>query len=511
MNNGQIRLTEYEGFGGTSYDSRHLSNFFNYGAPYNFGQKMARMFSASTMFNNKTLTNLTMARGNYYEISNDIYTWTLPGDDVKSLTITEFLESGNARPGYGGQTLKFALGEGWLQEPEVVLLDDNDVVLEIIGVPIQVGQNFHYEARLQDGNPASFVDPSLLAIGSTVTSISTSITTELNNKYGGDQYGSQTELQCQIGAFGRKFAVSDKVIRKELSAKNGKVSLNGRDPKYLSGYSFDLYREGKVIKQGGFITEAELRLLDRVEMDRENSMQFGKASTINDPDNSWVLKRTAPGWRQLVKDGHTFYHNGSLKPKDIEDFLMSIFLRTKDEANREIVISTGTAGKALLHNLIADEASAYLTVDTNFIRKDPTSKRSTDLSYGAQFTRYQGINGVAFSVVVDPMKDDDFYCKKKDPSNPLYTIDSYRMDIYDFGRSDASEAKGGANMAMIVEAGVESYAWACGMVDPKTGVVNSGGKVSSLDKGCTCVRELSGSLCVWDTSRIGSIIFDPQY
>lgn len=506
-NSGQIKLYEYEGFGGNTYDSRHLSNFYNYGKPYNFGQKMAKMFSASTRFNNKVLTSLTMAKGNYHEIDNDIYTWTLPGDDVKILMITDFLESGNTRIGYGNQTFKFALAEGWLSEPDVVMLDDNEVVLEIIGYPVQVGQNWHYEARLQDGNPASFVDSTWLQIGSTVTKISTSVGTELNYKFGTDQYGSQMELQCQVGAYAEKFSISDKVVRKELQAKK---SGNKMKMEATGGYSFDLYRDGKVIPKGGFITEAELRLGDRIELDRDLAMEFGKASTRTD-SHGFVIKRTAPGFRQLVKDGHVFYHNGSLKVKDIEDFLMSIFLRTKDESQREIIFSTGSAGKALLHDIIADSASAFLTVDSNFIQKDKSGMRNTDLQYGAQFTRYIAKNGVAFSVVVDPRKDDDFYCKRKDPDNPIYPIDSYRMDIYDFGRSEASEAKGGANMSMIVEAGVESYAWACGMVDPVTGVVNDGSKVSSLDKGVTCVREMSGSLCIWDTSRVGSIIFDPQY
>ena len=83
--NSQIKMYEHRGFGGNSWDSRHLTNFFNYDKPYNFGMQVTKMFSSSDRFDEKVLSSLTMGVGNYHVIDRDIYCWALAGDDEKVL------------------------------------------------------------------------------------------------------------------------------------------------------------------------------------------------------------------------------------------------------------------------------------------------------------------------------------------------------------------------------------------------------------------------------------------
>ena len=240
-------------------------------------------------------------------------------------------------------------------------------------------------------------------------------------------------------------------------------------------------------------------LLDRIEMGREVMMQYGETSTRMSPDSRYI-KRTGPGFRQLVQDGHIMYHNGSLTANELEDYFMQIFLSRKSVKQRDVVVDTGELGARFFSQLLSDEASAFLTVDTHYIRKGGSGNISQyELEYGAQFTSYVAHNGLRVRLVLNPVKDDPKYCYRFHPDNPSYTVDSARMDIYDFGSTNTPGAPQ-SNMSMIMERGVESYAWVSDLVDKDRGIVNDGSKVSVYQKGITCRREASGSLCVWAVS-----------
>lgn len=501
---GYVELFEYKNWGGSNYDSRHYADAFRHENPHHFGMQVSKMFSASNKFSDKVLTQYTYASGNYQVIDNDVFRWTLAGDDEVPFYVTEFLEAGNTKPGYNRGEFRIALHMGILQEPDVLMCEDNRFpLIEIVGNPIQVGNSYYYTCRLQTGDPTEWIDPEMLQVGMRFIKASTSIGTEMNQVWGTDAYSSQMELESQIGAFGEKVSFTDKVVRKEIAArKRGQRGELGLD----SGYAFDVKQGDKVIKRGAFITMAEARLLDRIEMDCEMSMTFGRASERWDSRGQF-LRKTGPGWRQIVKDGHILYHGGDLSAQRIEDFLHGILLGRKSFDDRKIVLDCGEGAMKMIHRIIADEYNSFLTVDTKFTSNVQGVGGNRGLSYGAQFLELQLINGIKVDLRYNPIKDNHKYCGRKHPDDPKFTIDSYRIDIMDFGSTD----DGMSNITMVVEDGVDSYAYTGGMVDPASGPVKDGSKVSSFEKGISFEREKSGGLVVFDTSRVGSIIFEPEY
>ncbi len=79
---GIIKLEEYIApLGGKSYDSIHLAAAFKDDKPYRFGVMVAKLFSSSNRFSNKTLSALTLGNGNFEAIDNNVYRWTVAGDD----------------------------------------------------------------------------------------------------------------------------------------------------------------------------------------------------------------------------------------------------------------------------------------------------------------------------------------------------------------------------------------------------------------------------------------------
>lgn len=507
--NSQLELTRYTGFGGKSYDSVHYANAFRLEAPHHFGMQVARLFTAMNRYDDKILTNLTYAAGKTEIAYSDVYKWTIAGDSYVDFTVVDFVESGNSKPGLGRSTFRIVLDKNWLMEPDIIMGEDNTYgLIELIGTPIPYNNGFIYTCRLQTDDPNAWIDPAQFQIGMTFIKASTSIVTEMNNKRGTDQYSSMMDLQSQIGAFGEEFSITDKLVRMELSAvKRGQdlnniVSLNNRTSE---GYAFAIRQGDKVIPRGAFITMAEARLLERVDMDAEVAMMFGSKSVTID-DTTGRVKKTAPGLRELQKDGHVFTHNGSLTAKTLEDYLYSIFIHRMDMKDRKIKILTGEGGIRLFDQILSEEASAFLTLDTNFIKPTSSPYSSNALQFGSQFTKFIAKNGVEVELIYSPLHDNRMYCKRRHPDNPIYTVDSFRMDILDFGMNEGTD-----NICAISEWGVDMYAYVSNLVDPKTGVINSGAKVSSLDKGITMAREISRSLWVKDTSRIGAIVYDPEY
>ena len=196
--------------------------------------------------------------------------------------------------------------------------------------------------------------------------------------------------------------------------------------------------------------------------------------------------------------------------EQLENYFMSIFLTRVDEGNRKIVVSTGSLGHKIFDQLISEEVSQFLTLDRYYVQPMAGGSGSNDLQYGYQFKKFISKNGLEVSLQSNPMLDDPFYCPRRYPNNPIYTVDSARMDIMDFGAAGSSMAPGASNMSMLKEAGVDSYYLVGGVVDPQQGVVTDGSFRQNPMKEVIFRREKSAGLQVWDTSRIGSIILEPN-
>lgn len=505
---GRIRLQEYEGFGGQSFESTHLSRFFNYDKPHNFGIMVSKMFASSNRFYYKPLTDMTEAAGRVHEIDGDMYRWTLFADDYRKNRVAAFLETGNSRPGWNGQEFKIGLEEGWYRHPDILIGEDNNFMLEVVGTPIQKGTYFEYTVRLHSSNPNEFVDTDSLQPGRYFCKVSTSVGFEMNQDYGTTSWGTQVDLQSQIGHYANKFEVTDRVVREELNARKGGQSGKNVTP-HMSGYTFSIFnpKTRSIVEKGGFMTFMEAKIIEETQMDREYMMHFGKA-TVRPDSTGRYIKKTGPGFRQLAKDGYEMIYNGSLTTTQLENFFDSIFLTRVPEGSRDIVVSTGSLGMRIFDQMLSDEAGAYLTLDRYYIRE--MGGTPGDLEFGYQYRSFRAKNGLRIRVMHDPIKDDPMYCGRRHPLNPIYTVDSARMDIYDLGASQSSDMPNSANMGMVKTRGVDEYHWIGGCVDPRTGVINNGGMAPTGEKGVVCRYGLSGSLVVWDTSRIASIIYEPE-
>lgn len=510
LHNGQIKLHDYRAFGGSSFDSVHISTLYRDEQPYMLAGELARVFSSSDRYEAKPLTGLTLGAGNYEVIDGSRYTWRLVGDDEFFLYGTEVVTT-QTKPGLGLQTFQIALTEGFCHEPDVLMCEDENMpLLEIVGNPQKTGTgSWVYSVRIQTDDPTMFFPLSLLGPGKRFRKVSTSIADEMNPIWGTTQMQTGFTLESQIGYFGNEISVTDREIKKEI--QSGKAGRN------TSGYAYNIVardKNGKLkeIPRGMFFTHMEGELIERTMNDREYAMRYGRKSNRKDVSGRYN-KSTGPGFNQLVQDGQILYHSGNLTVQELDDYFNGYFFHKVDSNGRDITIDTGTLGFRMFHQMLLTyykDVFAFNGSDTKdlFISNTEGINGNRGLSVGGQFLELQLPMGTRVRLMQNPHKDDPKNGRPH-PDNPNYTTLSSRMDIYDFGGANTENGVK-SNMRMIVDSNSEYYAYSSALVDPKKGFVRDGSKVSSLEKGVHAIYEFSGGLHVHDTSRIGSIMEEPE-
>lgn len=518
---------ERQSFGGSYFDFFTHAQMFNSGTPYNFGVMASRVFAQEVDGNviNKLFTFYTMAQGNSYGLpgGTDDYSWYFGYDAEVEFRITELLVDPTSQPGKGNLPFKIAANHGWLHEPAIIKLGTDGLpLLRILGHPIQRSANsWEYEVVIQDGDPNSFIPVNAIRPDRTFVRVSSGVADELNQKFAPDQYGEMYKLQSWVSNYANKAEFTDKFIRIEIESRkkgqrtNVDYSVDGTKmsgPCVGSGYVYQAdirdKNTGKAIQKGVFLSAVEARLEERTMMDREMMMKFGRLEKTVDRNSGRPIK-FAPGWDQIVKnDGHLLEHNGSLTLDQFFEYLNNIFINRKGFMSRDIKLVGGSGAISWLNKKIYEEYSNILTVDSHFVKPaaSKTGVHENELQYGAQFTRILLPMGITVSIEYDASKDNTAIYKTMAPGTN-YTLESYAIDIYDFGATNY-KAKGttrSENMTMVYQDGVESFYTVSNVYDFTTGAEKSGGNVSSNSKELGIYREMSGSLCVWDTSRIGRV------
>lgn len=529
-----LKTVERHAFGGSSFDSFSWSKMFRLYKPYNFGVKAAQLFSSSlgSHLINKKFMYYTVAKNNTYMLPPgvDDYEWFVVADADVDFRASELLMAEDSTPGKGNLPFRFAIDRNWVHEPALLKCEHPNLpLIRIIGYPTQRSVNsFEYEAKLQTSDPNAYIPVDYLRPGRRFIDASTSVADELNQKFAGDQYGEMFKLQSWTGNFARKAEFTDKFIRMEIGAREkGQRMRNNEGYKignkvykdggigvgYALKQKFNLTNSGEadVIEAGYWITQMEARLEERLMMDCEMNAEFGQLEKTSDTDTGRTIK-VSPGWRQYYREGHFKVHNGTLSLSELYEFISEIFQTRRDFSDRQIKLATGEGGVEYLHRLISKEASQFQYIDTLFTQKrtDPQGYHENELTFGAQFTKIRLPMGYILEMVYDPIKDDRKLFPTKAPGTNR-TLESFAMDIFDFGATDqkAFDAQSPENITYVMQDGVESYYSVSNVYDFYEGAKTDGSNAYSNNKQAGLYREKSGGLCIWDISRCGRLEYQP--
>lgn len=548
----QIGALEQLKLGKNVHGQKLNKYLYNMDAPHNFNLMVSRIWASDSRFYPKFFTRSTVgsASKNYHTIQSSYYQWDAIGDIDRMIRIMVNAEDvtdnttmiHNGFIGKGGLEFYIVADQEYLSKGSVVQLEVNDYLLIVTNDPVPYGQYFKYTVRLQASDETAGVPLELLMRDRTITDFASSIPDwGVPAKPGLGQLGTGIRFKNVVGKYGREFTVDEPLVRAELRKKNRTVTpMSGLKKMGQNNYyqfsasdfvngavfSLPMYTKNPVTGarevgfEQGVISFLELKVEDMIMLDREAMCKFGKKMDITTTTQGGQVSGTptkwlvAPGIRELMKDGHVFTHNGNLTAGILQDYLHGIFLTRTEEDSRSVCFVTGELGKLMFHELVDVAAQGYLNSvkGSQFISEDPKGTYANSLQFGYQFTKYIGFNGVEVCLEYDMMLDDPYYCRIKYTNDSKFTVDSARMEIYDFGNTSAvsqdavsANPNGSMNVSMIIEDMQDTRRWRVGAYHPYNGWL----PVSTTDDTTsTYHRTLSGSPVIWDTSRIGYIAYE---
>src|SRR5690606_17067188 len=167
-------------------------------------------------------------------VDNSEFRWYLVGDLERPSVITENLETGNATPGIGGSSFQVKLGEDQFVSGEVLIPDDREFPVIVLGDPVQDGVEFIYTLQLLDGkiNLDKFIPPALLTPGREFSK-DFSAYEEGSRRSGITTYNSPFEMQNRLTTHRKHYemtgsAATDVMII-ALKTEDGKTSYLWED------------------------------------------------------------------------------------------------------------------------------------------------------------------------------------------------------------------------------------------------------------------------------------------
>lgn len=208
-------IKHYDGFGGNFVDSQYLARSFDTGKPHVFENTLMKIFSSrNRFFTAKPLTGMTGAKSyGVKEIDTEIYRWYLQGAEEKVARSKGVVDAAVTMPGYGNTPFQIWLDLDYFAEPDVLMPEDNDYHLEILGDSIAHGDGYLYTVRIQGDDPTVYLPSSLLAESKEFSKVWTTVASEYNEKFGTQQIPASFMLESQVSAFAQKFTVTDKAMR----------------------------------------------------------------------------------------------------------------------------------------------------------------------------------------------------------------------------------------------------------------------------------------------------------
>jgi hypothetical protein len=490
-----LRPTEVtSGLAGSSFNSTHLIRTYGVDKPHDLSanaQNIAMMFAGTDRYNDKPYVGMLEGKGKKLALSSRDYTWKLTGHMKQKATVVEVLETTD-RPGQNFQEFKVVLDTDQYKYPDVLIGENEDYPVEIVGKAERAGLGYIYTFVIQTDDPALYFPVDLLQVGKRFHKVSTSVADEMNQDYGTIQFNTIFELRSQMGNVAEELQFTDKALRVDKNSGDQVQVLKHWRVPYLDNQGKTYYN---------FMPLAEAEMWNQIYADIEWGLVFGKSSTRQ---VKGYLKKTGPGLRQQLDSSNKLYHNGNLTLIRLEEFLSSIY-RGRTDANpsqRKVTLDTGEMGALLFDRMVASEASSFTTVDSYFISgKDPRY-----LSYGAQYTHYRGKNGLDVTVMLNPGKDNSDISTNMHPRYPNIPVNSWRMDILDLGTTRNYDGDIKDNMQMVCEKFADYYYVSTGKWDKKTGMpITDGGEGNSAIGGYTCKVEKSFGLMIRDRSRMAVI------
>ena len=440
-------------------------------------------------YENSSIDFLTTGMGKTNIIENRQYEWPVMIESDKAIVIKQAKWLGAAitsdlTPGINSTPIQIWLGEKWFGPGAILEFDDKEFQARVMGTPYQDGQDYVYTIVCADGQPSSFIPPSLLVAGSQVS--------RLGSAY--EEYSEEADIVNYQAPFKLRNHLTTMRLTYDItgSAVASVMVIAMRDPKTKkTSYLWSDYQEWIALRQW-------YQTLDR-------QLVYSKFNANADGTTDLVGTNGRPVYigagllQQIAPSNRKSYT--TLTADVLEDFLFDLSYNVLGTGDRKFVALTGEMGMKELDRVLKAKAAGYTIIDTHFI-----SGTGQDLTFGGQFTTFKMLNGIELTLKHFPLYDNIVYNRKLHPvtGKPL---ESYRFTFLDFTNRD-----GESNVTKVVRKGREMVQWYTGgSVAPGQGFSTSKNTLRSNAKDGYSVHFLSEQgIMIKDPTSSGELICDAQ-
>ncbi len=339
---------------------------------------------------------------------------------------------------------------------------------------LEVGGFYVYEVQIVTGDDTYFVDAESVAPNTLWSEDYGLVEQTLSIRGNSVKHSSPFILENEFSVIRKQYEVPGNMIRK------------GKNPPMILKYSSD----GQKVHTA-WISKLEWDFITQFRRDKARLLMYGRATKTS--DGTYSMKgesnntiKAGYGLTEQMSLGNTVYYN-DFSIDFLTDIAMSISVGKIPEDKRKLVISTGEYGAYQIHKALSQRASEinWLRSDHNF--KVEGGKMVLD---EGQIVKYRFLNGIEFSLTIDPLKDDPVRNKIPHPKGGLAS--SYIYDIYDFGTTN-----GKPNVQRVLVKGDEEiYRYIGGLRDPYVAYNNTSTPVpaSSMVDGFVVMKWFQGAI-----------------
>jgi hypothetical protein len=440
-------------------------------APHKMSPVLSYLFGYFT--NSNVLDLITNGIGHVETIESRFYEWDVMIEHDKAVQIMAAKANGSAVstvstsddiPGINQQPIQLWLKEKWFGPGAILEFDDKEYQVRVLGEPYQDGSEWVYTVVCADGQANSFIPPTLLASGKSVSRAGSAYE-EYSEEADIFNYQTPFKLRNHLTTMRASYDITG-------DAYSSVMVIPMRDPKTKKQTNYwSTYQEWTAMRQW----------YERIDYQtmyaKYNANPDGTVSLVGTNGRpvyigAGLLQQIAPANKRAYT---------TLTLETLDTFMSDLSYNILGMGQRKFVALTGEMGMAELDRVLRSKATGYSVVDTHFV-----SGSGQNLTLGGQFTTYKGLNGMELTLKYFPVFDNPVHNRKLHPitGKPL---ESYKMAFIDIGMRD-----GQANLVKVVRKDREMVMWYTGgSVAPGQGHAKSTSTLRSNAKDGYSVHFLS--------------------
>lgn len=381
----------------------------------------------------KSLDSLLTKVGTKEMPTDTDYEWFLKGNDRKAVNIVSFSSADLTRPGANFTIFTLTLDEKFFGISDLLIFDNREYQVRIMGEPIPNGVNFDYPVQIVANDSTLFIPVAQLAAGNRVSKLYSPQERTLNKTYGTTSFTSPFKMRNTFSTIGKEYVIPGNMHERPMV-------FAMLDPENPSKKTFM------------WTKYADWAMMCQWVREKDNNLIYSK---YNQNSNGTFTMKGASGYpifsgaglREQISSSYKFYYS-NFTIDYLFEVLLNLSINILPEDSREFVILTGERGMVQFHQAIEAKVSLLQPLGN----PDRLFGTGQNLGFRGQYKQYMFPQGIKVTIMHLPQYDDIVDNRTAHPKGG-YT-ENYRYTILNFGTTE-----GEANITKVYPKGRKDMMW----------------------------------------------------